>query len=254
MTSLESIHQEVMDTALGYPETYEERPWGERVVKVRGPANGKIFMFSSVHEGRFHFTVKLPHSGPEMLTRGYAAPTGYGMGKSGWVTFRFERPEDVPLDEIPRLIDESFRALAPRRVVKQLDAPVARPETKKAPSKRGPRVALVGHDEARRARARAELEGQGAVVACEAGPDPAGLAAVSRGKAQVVVVDLGRRAGEGLEFARYLVDDLGGKIRLVFAGARDAAVEKRAAGFDGASIHREPPGDPAVIERVLRAR
>src|SRR5688500_131628 len=42
--------------ALTYPESHEDFPWGERVVKVKG----KVFVFMGKHEDEFVISVKLP--------------------------------------------------------------------------------------------------------------------------------------------------------------------------------------------------
>jgi predicted DNA-binding protein (MmcQ/YjbR family) len=48
-----------------------------------------------------------------------AAPTPYGLGKSGWVTIGF--PDgNLPLDMLKSWIDESYRAQAPKKLVKTL--------------------------------------------------------------------------------------------------------------------------------------
>jgi len=52
----------------------------------------------------------------------FTEPTGYGLGRSGWVTARFGARAKVPLDVLRPWIDESFRAVAPRRLVRSLDA------------------------------------------------------------------------------------------------------------------------------------
>ena len=52
----------------------------------------------------------------------YAAPTGYGLGKSGWVTFTPPEDEIPPLDRLKEWIDESYRTRAPRKLVKELDS------------------------------------------------------------------------------------------------------------------------------------
>ena len=102
--------------ALGYPETYEEQPWGDRVVKVKG----KIFFFCGVHEKRLYATVKLPRSGRALLKRDYAEPTHYGMGKHGWVTVHLDRKKKPTMDLIEAWLDESYRAVAPKKMVAQL--------------------------------------------------------------------------------------------------------------------------------------
>lgn len=102
--------------ALAYPEAYEEFPWGERVIKV----NKRIFV--SLHGDReiLRVTIKLPQSYGAALLAPFATPTGYGLGKSGWVTATFQQGEHPPFDVLKSWIDESYRAIAPRRLVRGL--------------------------------------------------------------------------------------------------------------------------------------
>jgi len=104
--------------ALGYPETVEEFPWGERVVKVRK----KVFVFMTADSTGLHVTTKLPDSAPFALSHPFATPTGYGLGKSGWVSAAFAPKERPPVDLLCEWIDESYRAIAPKTLVKQLPA------------------------------------------------------------------------------------------------------------------------------------
>ena len=106
--------------ALSFPEAHEDFPWGERVVKVRK----KVFVFMGKAENPDHFamSVKLPDSGPEALLLPFAEPTGYGLGKSGWVSVRFDDDRQVPVPILRRWIEESYRAVAPKRLVAELDA------------------------------------------------------------------------------------------------------------------------------------
>jgi len=109
--------------ALGYPEAREDFPWGERVVKVRD----KVFVFLGRDDEDLGVTVKLPSSGLLALGLPFASPTGYGLGKSGWVTARFAAKDKPPLDMLRRWIDESYRAVAPKNLVATLDAPTKKP-------------------------------------------------------------------------------------------------------------------------------
>jgi predicted DNA-binding protein (MmcQ/YjbR family) len=102
--------------ALSYPEAQEEFPWGERVVKVKG----KIFVFLGRPDGELSLSVKLPGSATLALDLPFASPTAYGLGKSGWVTARFAPGDDPPLPVLRQWIDESYRAVAPKRLVAQL--------------------------------------------------------------------------------------------------------------------------------------
>jgi hypothetical protein len=52
----------------------------------------------------------------------FAQPTGYGLGKSGWVSARFGATDEPPTGLLLAWLDESFRAVAPKRLVKALDA------------------------------------------------------------------------------------------------------------------------------------
>jgi len=104
--------------ALAFPEAYEEFPWGERVAKVKG----KVFVFLGRDEGDLGLSVKLPQSGMLALSLPFASPTGYGLGKAGWVSASFGARERIPLDLLRAWIDESYRAVAPKRLVAVLSA------------------------------------------------------------------------------------------------------------------------------------
>jgi predicted DNA-binding protein (MmcQ/YjbR family) len=103
--------------ALSFPEAVEEFPWGESAIKVKG----KVFVFLHQTAEFLSVTVKLPESGPTALGLPFAEPTGYGLGKSGWVTSRFEPAVVVPLDMLKEWIDESFRAVAPKKLLATLE-------------------------------------------------------------------------------------------------------------------------------------
>jgi predicted DNA-binding protein (MmcQ/YjbR family) len=127
---------------LAYPETTEEFPWGHRTLKVRG----KAFAFMGREEG-FSFSVKLPSSCHVALDLPFAEPTGYGLGGSGWVTARFAPGARVPLDILALWLEESYRAVAPKRVAARLDAPAdplkADPPKAKPPKAKPPKTEPV---------------------------------------------------------------------------------------------------------------
>ncbi|HEY1098466.1 MAG TPA: MmcQ/YjbR family DNA-binding protein, partial [Myxococcota bacterium] len=109
--------------ALRLPTAYEEFPWGHSAIKVKG----KVFAFlhNSDMEGAVDavsISLKLPLSAGHALHLPFASPTGYGLGKANWVSFKFSDNDDVPVDILTPWIDESFRAVAPKRVLAQLDA------------------------------------------------------------------------------------------------------------------------------------
>lgn len=120
------------DFAMQFPLATEDHPWGETAMKVKG----KVFVFLSRHKGKFYITTKLPVSGPSALGMPFAEPTGYGLGKHGWVTSTFEEGDTVPVDLIREWIDESFRAVAPKSVVAGLERDEDEPKPARAPRTR----------------------------------------------------------------------------------------------------------------------
>ena len=117
--------------ALGYPEAWEDNPWGERVAKV----GKKVFVFLGVASAReLSLSVKLPSSREVALSLPFATPTGYGLGKSGWVTARFVGGEAVPREMLEAWIDESYCAVAPKKLMalRELGAEPARRKPKAA--------------------------------------------------------------------------------------------------------------------------
>ena len=104
--------------ALGYPEAYEDFPWGERVAKVKG----KVFVFLGRDGNELGLSVKLPESGMLALGLPFVSPTGYGLGKAGWVTVRFGKREKAPVALLRSWIDESYRAVAPKKLVAALSS------------------------------------------------------------------------------------------------------------------------------------
>jgi predicted DNA-binding protein (MmcQ/YjbR family) len=102
--------------ALAYPEATEEFPWGERAIKV----GGKTFLFMRADGNGLGLSTKLPESRDFALTHEFAAPTGYGLGKAGWVSASFARGTRPPTALLCEWIDESYRAIAPQRLVKLL--------------------------------------------------------------------------------------------------------------------------------------
>ena len=111
-----AAREKVLAFALSLPEAVEEHPWGEDVAKVRG----KIFVFLGP-PGSKRISVKLAESHAHALAIDGAEPTGYGLGKAGWVTVPVRGP-GVPLEVLRDWVEESYRIVAPRRLVAQLDA------------------------------------------------------------------------------------------------------------------------------------
>ena len=133
---LKRAEDDLLDFALSYPESYEDSPWGERVAKVKK----KIFVFFHVPSDELNVTVKLPESATIALSLPFVTPTGYGLGKSGWVTATFAARDKPPVEVLKQWIDESYRNVAPRKLVVRLDdargSPAERPRQAGKPRQR----------------------------------------------------------------------------------------------------------------------
>jgi len=109
--------EELRRFALGFPGAHEDFPWGESVVKV----GKKVFVFLGRSGGGLGLSVKLPDSNLLALDLPFTSPTGYGLARGGWVSAEFARDQTPPMDLLYRWIEESYRAVAPRRLVAELD-------------------------------------------------------------------------------------------------------------------------------------
>lgn len=113
--------QAAIELALDYPEAWQDEPWeGDIVVKVRK----KIFVFAGADPSDTRWPIglglKLPVSKDEALALPGAIPSGYGLGKWGWINVPLDQgPVDIEL--IRDWIEESYRAVAPKTLAAQLD-------------------------------------------------------------------------------------------------------------------------------------
>jgi predicted DNA-binding protein (MmcQ/YjbR family) len=127
------LEKELRRIAMTYPEVREEFPWGERAFKVAK----KVFVFLGSDGEDVSMSVKLPESNEMALQFPFAEPTHYGLGKSGWVTVSFGRGDDVPMFLLEGWINESYRAVAPRKLAEKAPAPTrTAPEPKPKPKKK----------------------------------------------------------------------------------------------------------------------
>jgi predicted DNA-binding protein (MmcQ/YjbR family) len=115
MSKAARLSKALLEHALRLPEAYADHPWGETVAKV----GKKIFAFFGGPDGT-SLTVKLVESQPFALAVPGAAPTGYGLGKSGWVTIPLAAAP--PAGVLRDWIEESYRVVAPKKLAAQLDA------------------------------------------------------------------------------------------------------------------------------------
>jgi predicted DNA-binding protein (MmcQ/YjbR family) len=112
----DAIRDSLREFALGLPGAWQDQPWGETVVKV----NKRIFVFLGVDGGdEPGMSVKLTDSHDHALSMPKAAPSGYGLGKAGWITMPLEHRDPELLCE---WIEESYRNIATKKLVAELDS------------------------------------------------------------------------------------------------------------------------------------
>jgi len=116
MAKRPTAFEQLRRLALSYPESHEDHPWGETAVKVRG----KTFLFMGERDKGLSLSMKLPRSKEFALEYPFTKPTEYGLGKSGWVSSSFGPRDKPPLDILKAWIDESYRAVAPKKLVATL--------------------------------------------------------------------------------------------------------------------------------------
>jgi predicted DNA-binding protein (MmcQ/YjbR family) len=115
--------------ALKYPDTKEDFPWDHHAFKAGGK---KAFLFlTGDAEGGFNCSMKLPFRQADALKLRGAEKTGYGLGSSGWVTFTFGGKSKPPMAKLVDYLDESWRAVAPKKLSTAF-APPAAPKRRKA--------------------------------------------------------------------------------------------------------------------------
>ena len=118
--SAKQVNAALSDFALGFPGAWEDHPWEENVIKV----GKKVFVFFGRDESRKGHVcvgVKLPSSAATALALSGVEVMGYGMGKAGWVWAKFPLKDAPPFELLCEWIDESYRAVAPKKLIKELD-------------------------------------------------------------------------------------------------------------------------------------
>ncbi len=117
---VEAVLRELRAFGLGLPGAHSKSPWPDHDDLA---VNHKTFAYlPTAGADSFTMSVKLPYTHPLVLDLPFATPTGYGLGKSGWVSLAPSEDEIPPLEQLQEWVEESYRAQAPRRLVKELDA------------------------------------------------------------------------------------------------------------------------------------
>ena len=120
-TDAKAAEAELIAFAATFPGAWEDHPWDHTVMKV----GKKVFIFfggAASPPGEISLTVKLPISYEMALTLPYMSPAGHGLWKGGWAALRQHDGDTIDLATIRGWIVQSYRAVATKKLVKQLDA------------------------------------------------------------------------------------------------------------------------------------
>jgi predicted DNA-binding protein (MmcQ/YjbR family) len=115
-----SAEAELIAYAAGFPGAWEDHPSDHTVMKV----GQKIFVFfggAAVPDDVLSVTVKLPISYEMALTLPYMKPSGHGLWKAGWAQLTQASGDDIDVETIRGWIVQSYRAVAPKKLLKHLD-------------------------------------------------------------------------------------------------------------------------------------
>jgi predicted DNA-binding protein (MmcQ/YjbR family) len=107
--------------ALRLPGAWEDFPWeDDRVAKV----GKKVFAFLGTAEpgDDYGIALKLPESAEQALSLTCCEPAGYGLGRASWVTIKVAAEDCPPLEVLLDWVEESYRTIAPKTLVRELDA------------------------------------------------------------------------------------------------------------------------------------
>ena len=139
-SNTDAVLKELRAFGMSYPGVHFKSPWpGHKDLAVKD----KTFAYLSLEGEPFGISCKLPQSSSVALMLPFTEPTGYGLGKSGWVSAKFPEGKPLPVEMLKAWIDESYRAQAPKKLVASLPpaaggspAPIAVPKKKKAVRRR----------------------------------------------------------------------------------------------------------------------
>ena len=115
---IDALVEELRTWGLSLPGAHRKAPWPEHDDLA---VKDKTFAYLPVRGLPFSLSCKLPYTGYEALQLPFAEPTGYGLGKSGWVSFNPSEDQIPGLAQLKEWVEESYRAQAPKKLVKELD-------------------------------------------------------------------------------------------------------------------------------------
>jgi predicted DNA-binding protein (MmcQ/YjbR family) len=131
MTAPKAAYEQLKQAALGYPGAELAVILGDHeVIRVKD----KVFVWLGDEDGGCYFGVRLPQSMDAALALPFVEPMAYGMAKWGWVGATFKKGTDVPMKMVLEWVEESYRKVAPKKLVAQLDGGGAKAAPAKKPA------------------------------------------------------------------------------------------------------------------------
>ncbi len=102
--------------AMRYPEVEETTSCNRAAFRARK----KNFFFVGPAAGAYSAMFRLGPSIDEAVALSERDPDTYGVGKTGWVTVKFDPEVGPPIETLERWLDESFRVLMPKKLLATL--------------------------------------------------------------------------------------------------------------------------------------
>ncbi len=115
----DTLVAELRAWGLTLPGAHSKLPWPDHDDLA---VKDKTFAYLPAKGRPFSLSCKLPYTGFEALQLPFAEPTGYGLGKSGWVSFNPGEADIPDIEQLKEWVEESYRAQAPGKLVKEYDA------------------------------------------------------------------------------------------------------------------------------------
>ena len=117
MAARKNTPAQVRTLAFSFPETSE----GTSCKKAAFKAGKKSFCFLQEEDDSWNLMVKLDESLEEAELLSEKQPDNYSVGMHGWTTLRFPNGKGPTKRVIDRWVEESYRLLAGKKLVAQLD-------------------------------------------------------------------------------------------------------------------------------------
>ncbi len=111
------LSEAIRAMAMALPEATE----GQSCVNRAFKAGGKNFAFLGEKDGECGLRLKLDASIDDLTRRAKTQPDRYQVGNHGWTMLRFAPDEPPNTNDLEAWILESYRLLAPKKIVATLD-------------------------------------------------------------------------------------------------------------------------------------